>query len=90
VAKPFNNLKSTKIGYTDKLTFGKFIGCRVCDIIEDQYEYLIFIEKGGFIKYDNFVTEKIKQVAGFELEKVHYEQEIRPWVSEDWDDDIPF
>lgn len=90
MSKPFNKIKSTVLGYTDKLTFGKFKNCRICDILAEEYEYLIFLEKEGYVKYNIYLTEKIKQVAGFELEKVHYEQEIRPWVSGDWDDDIPF
>lgn len=94
MAKAFKDIKSTLLGYTDKLPFGKYKGCRICDIIEDETSYLIFLEKGGYIKYDTFITEKIKQIAGFELDKVHYQQEILPYIKE-YDnygdfDDIPF
>lgn len=91
MSKPFNQIKSTLLGMEDKLTFGKFKDCRICDIIEDNYEYLIFLEKEGYAKYNVYLTEKIKQIAGFELEKVHYQQEIIPYLMDDsWDDDIPF
>lgn len=63
----------------DKLTFGKFKDCRICDIVDDNYEYLIFLEKEGYVKYNIYLTEKIKQIAGFEREKAHYEQEEAPW-----------
>jgi len=69
----------------DKLTFGKFKDCRICDIINEDYEYLIFLEKGGYVKYNIDLTEKIKQIAGFELEKAHYEEEIAPYL-----EDVPF
>ncbi len=90
MSKPFFKIKSTTLGLEDILTFGKYKGCRICDIIDDETSYLIFLEKGGYVKYNIDLTEKIKQIAGFELEKVHYQQEIHPWIAEDWDDDIPF
>lgn len=89
MSKPFSQLKSTLLGYTDKLPFGKFKDCRICDILDEEYEYLIFLEKDGYVKYNNDLIERIKQKAGFELEKVHYQQEILPYLTDDYDD-IPF
>lgn len=94
MSKPFSQIKSILLGMEDKLTFGKFKDCRICDIVDDNYEYLIFLEKGGYVKYNTYLTEKIKQIAGFELEKVHYEQEVLPYLVE-YDnpgtyDDVPF
>lgn len=83
MAKAFKDIKSTTLGLEDILTFGKYKGCRICDIIEDETSYLIFLEKEGYVKYNRDLTEKIKQIAGFELEKVHYEQEILPYLEED-------
>lgn len=91
MSKPFSQIKSTLLGPEDILTFGKYKGCRICDILNDNYEYLIFLEKEGYVKYNRYLTEKIQQVAGFELEKVHYAEEIAPYLLADWDeDDIPF
>ena len=54
MAKTFGNLKSNKLDMLDKLTMGKFAGCRICDIIADDFEYLIWLNKQGFV---NFTTE---------------------------------
>ena len=89
MSKAFKDTKSSILGYTDKLTFGKFKDCRICDILDEEYEYLIFLEKDGYVKYNNDLIERIKQKAGFELEKVHYQQEILPYLTDDYDD-IPF
>lgn len=88
MAKTFSKLKSPLLGLTDLLTFGKLNGCRVCDVIEDQYEYLIWAEKQGLVKFQQNVIAKIKKQAGFEDEKRHYEEEVQPWLDEL--EDIPF
>lgn len=49
----------------DKLTFGKLKDCRVCDVIQDHYEYLIWCEKQGFAKYTKEVTDCILEQAQF-------------------------
>ena len=36
-------LISTKLDMLDKLTIGKFAGFRICDIIADDFEYLIWL-----------------------------------------------
>lgn len=41
MAKTFLSLKDPKLGGLDILTFGKLKGCRVCDVIQDHYNYLI-------------------------------------------------
>lgn len=89
MSKPFCKIKSTVLGLEDILTFGKYKGCRICDLIEDETSYLIFLEKDGYVKYNNDLIERIKQKAGFELEKVYYQQEILPYLIDDYDD-IPF
>jgi hypothetical protein len=45
MAKTFGSLKSNKLDMMDKLTIGKFAGCRICDIIADDFEYLIWLNK---------------------------------------------
>lgn len=65
MAKAFSNLKDPKLGLTDKLTFGKLRDCRICDVVQDHYEYLIWAEKQGFVKYQTEVVELIQEQASF-------------------------
>lgn len=87
MSKAFKDTKSTELGFEDKLTFGKFKDCRICDIINEEYDYLIFLEKEGYVKYNIYLIEKIKQVAGFELDRVDYTNEVEPFLSDF--EDIP-
>jgi hypothetical protein len=102
----FSKLKDPKLLMTDKLTFGKLSGCRVCDVIQDHYEYLIWCEKQGFVKFSQEVTDCILEQANFEkwvapdehtsqddVSKQHdfYEVVTRGASYEaSWEDDIPF
>lgn len=106
MALNFKNLRDPKLGLTDKLTFGKFKDCRLCDIIEDHYEYLIWAEKQGYVKFQQDVTNLILEQANFEkwvkpteLETTdtylkrnlgHYSSYSRDYVFSDMEDDIPF
>lgn len=62
----FKNIKDPKLGLTDVISFGKLKGCRVCDVIEDYYEYLIWAEKQGYLKFQAIVIEVIQDAAKFE------------------------
>ena len=66
MALNFKNLKDPKLGMLDKITFGKLKDCRVCDVIQDHYEYLIWAEKQGYVKYQQIVIETIHEHANFE------------------------
>lgn len=66
MAITFKNIKDPKLGLTDVITFGKLKGCRVCDVIEDYHEYLIWAEKQGYIKLQAIVIECIQDAAKFE------------------------
>lgn len=75
----------------DKIAFGKLRDCRVCDCIQDHYEYLIWAEKAGYIKFQPIVVETLQEHAGYKAQQVHYEQEIKPWIEPDvQEDDVPF
>jgi uncharacterized protein (DUF3820 family) len=89
MAKPFAQIKTTELSLTDKLTIGKFRGCRLCDIVEDEYEYLIWLEKSGMVKYSKEVIAKIHKIANFVEAKVHYQNEVKPYLDEDTDD-VPY
>ena len=106
MAITFKQLKSPLLAPTDQIPVGKFKGCRVCDVIEDNYEYLIWADKQGLLKYSAIVMESILEIANFEKQKSHYTEEIEPYLDENpftkelkeidgrleflSDDDIPF
>ena len=102
MAISFTKIKNPKLGLTDKLTFGKLAGCRICDVAQDHYEYLIWAEKQGFVKFQAEVVELIQEQASFAAWKIHEEQEVKPWFEDDLlkreremirsilDDDVPF
>ena len=85
---------------TDKILVGKLSGCRVCDVIQDHYEYLIWADKSGLMKFTKIVVETIQEHAGFKRQQRHYEEEIAPYLKESVDmvkstyevfeDDVPF
>ena len=97
----FTKLKDPKLGMLDKFTFGKLKDCRVCDVIEDHYEYLIWAEKQGYVKFQEIVVETIKEAAHFAKWETVEEhdlqddvqdvcQQIRPQYFSDMEEDVPF
>lgn len=102
MAISFNKLKDPKLGLLDKLTFGKLKDCRVCDVIQDHYDYLIWAEKEGYVKFQQIVIETIQETANFAKWEAPTEPEKTDaylkkasrggYVFDDfdWDDDIPF
>jgi len=97
----FRNLKSPVLNLEDKITVGKLQGCRVCDVIQDHYEYLIWADKAGLMKFSKIVVETIQEHAGYKNQQRHYQEEVRPWEKDDYDesefdiqlidlDDVPF
>ena len=82
----FKSLKSPLLGLHDQVPIGKLKGCRICDVVQDHYEYLIWAEKQGLVKYQPAVIKTIQEAAGFALQEQHYEEEIKPWL----DEDVPF
>lgn len=83
MAKSFSSLKDPKLGMLDKFTFGKLKDCRVCDVIPDFYDYLIWAEKSGYVKYQPEVIAAIQTAADFSKCEAPVEDE---YVEED----IPF
>ena len=102
MALQFNKLKNPKLGLTDTITFGKLKGCRICDVAQDHYEYLIWAEKSGYVKFQPEAIELIQEQASFAKWQIHIEEEIKPWLEDDLikreremirsilDDDVPF
>jgi uncharacterized protein (DUF3820 family) len=86
MAKTFGNLKSNKLDMLDKLTMGKFAGCRICDIIADDFEYLIWLNKQGFANFTTPVMTDLLARSGFKEAEEYYQNEVAPWK----DEDVPF
>lgn len=98
MAIKFNKLRDPRLGLTDKLTFGKLAGCRICDVAQDHYEYLIWAEKSGYVKYQPEVVALIQEQASFARWEIHQAEEIDPY-KDDFnlpkplvfdEDDVPF
>lgn len=81
MAIKFNNIKNPKLGLTDTLSFGKLKGCRVCDVAQDHYEYLIWAEKAGYVKFQTEAIELIQEQASFARWKIHEAEEVAPYVT---------
>lgn len=82
MAITFKQLKSPLLAPTDQISIGKFKGCRVCDVIEDNYEYLMWAEKQGLMKFSAETVEIIQEVAHFAKQKTHYTEEVEPYLDE--------
>ena len=97
---PFSKARDPKLGLLDKLTFGKFKDCRLCDIIQDHYEYLIWANKQGYVQYQQEVTDLIEEQANFKrwegVDEHNSQDDIKDVyekitrIDYDWEDDIPF
>jgi len=94
MAISFGKLKDPKLGLTDKLTFGKLNGCRICDVAQDHYEYLIWAERQGYVKYQQEVIDLIHEQASFAKWKIYQEEEVDPYMEPHFpvlfEEDIPF
>jgi len=98
MALQFKNLKSPLLDMTDKIMVGKLSGCRVCDVIQDHYEYLIWAHKCGMLHFSKIVVETIAEHAGYKSQQVHYAEEVAPYLepAKEHDyieidlDDLPF
>ena len=86
MAKSFGSLKSHKLDMLDKLTVGKFAGCRICDIIADDFDYLIWLNKQGMANFTTPVMNDLLARAGFREAEEYYKNEVEPWK----DEDVPF
>jgi hypothetical protein len=97
---PFSKARDPKLGLTDKLTFGKLKDCRLCDVIQDHYEYLIWANKQGYVQFQKEVTDLIEEQAHFKrwegVDEGNSQDDIRDVyekitrIDYDWEDDVPF
>jgi hypothetical protein len=93
----FNKLKDPKLNLLDKFTFGKFQMCRVCDILQEDYDYVLWLNDKNPQLFSTEVITEAKQLKQEAVQKQHYEEEDKPFENanpyftlDDWDDDIPF
>jgi hypothetical protein len=97
---PFSRARDPKLGLLDKITFGKLKDCRVCDVVQDHYEYLIWANKQGYIQFQKEVTDLIEEQARFERWEGVEEKESQDDVVKDtydkfmgfsdMEEDVPF
>lgn len=80
MAISFTKIKNPKLGITDTITFGKLAGCRVCDVAQDHYEYLIWAEKQGYVKFQPEAIELIQEQASFARWQIHQAEEVAPYM----------
>lgn len=95
MAKSFSSLKDPRLGLKDILPIGKFKGCRVCDIIKDDWEYLKWMQTNTSVKFQTDVLEEITAAWDTWSCETHYQEEVAPYISTNqWfmndDEDIPF
>lgn len=84
MAKAFTQLKNPQLAPTDKLQLGKFKGCRVCDIADTEYDYLIWLERNGYVHYSKETIALIHKHARFQEAERHRREEVNPYISQDY------
>jgi hypothetical protein len=96
MAIQFNKLKSPRLSLLDRLPFGKFQDCRVCDIVPENYEYVLWLHNKSPQLFTKEVVDSAQTFKREAASEQHQREEIdpylksvSPWLS-DWDDDIPF
>lgn len=88
MAKAFAQLKISKLAPTDKLTFGKYAGCRVCDVWDD-YEYFLWLDKSNPCLFSQKCKDNFKAAEKMFLAERHYREEVDPYINQSFDD-VPF
>jgi hypothetical protein len=83
----FKNLKSASLAPTDKITKGKYLDCRVCDVVDD-FHYLLWAHSNGVFLLSKESMQLVQAKKDKYEAEIHYEQEIKPY--EDLYDDVPY
>ncbi len=93
MAKTFTSIKNPALQLTDQLPFGKFKGCRICDILEDDWEYLKWMKQNTSINFSRPVLDSITARFSAWADETHYNEEVAPYLNNDADidpEDVPF
>ena len=89
MAIAFKKLNKILLAPTDKLTIGKFSGCRVCDIAPDQYEYLMWMQKNNIVQLSKESLALVQKYAAAVAQARYQAEEVDPYLNQDFDD-VPF
>ena len=105
MAKSFSSIKKD-LGLLDFLPIGKYKQCRVDSIIEQDSDYLIYMDKEKILKFAPEVIERLMKkfcTDSIEIKTTRYYPDSFDMVNgqdmaspsawqtdEEWDDDIPF
>lgn len=91
MAKAFAQLKNPALAPTDQIPLGKLKGCRVCDVVSTEYDYLIWLDRNKYVTYTEDSIKLIKKHAGYAEAVRHYEEEVAPYLEDvpDFDDPKP-
>lgn len=94
MAKSFKTLKDPKLHLLDMITIGKYKGCRVDSIVEQDHEYLIYMDKEKILSFSPEVLDKLKNKFSINNIEVHIPNDMKygnRYYLDDFDyDDIPF
>lgn len=81
----FSKISDDRLGLYDKFNFGKYVNCRVIDVLDD-FNYIHYMQSRAKWFKPEVMTEADKRRAKYEAER-HYIEEIKPF--EDFDD-VPY
>lgn len=87
--KPFKSLSDAILDLEDILPYGKYKNCRVIDIVMMDHKYISYLQSksGLFSKKVQRLAEEQKVK---EEEKLHYENEIKPFLDDFDFEDVPY
>lgn len=78
--------KPTQLGLQSVLPRGRLAGCRICDVISDDYEYLDWMNRNGYLRLDQTVLAKIQSLKAEADAEEYYQNEVAPWSQDDFGD----
>jgi hypothetical protein len=88
MAIKFNEVR-TKLGLDDVITFGKYVGCTVEDIIKDSPDYIEWLIKEGKQFYPSVLDELHLYKAKYKKQSIIEDLRYLPNI-EDWFYDVPY
>lgn len=88
MAKAFTQLKNPKLVPVSKLDFGKYNGCRLCDVWDD-YEYFIWLHNKNPHRFSQACVDKFYAFRDRVDRERHQREEVDPYLTQDFDD-VPF
>lgn len=93
MAKAFGKLTPHKLSLKDTITVGKYANCRVCDIINEDWAYILYMQsKAGWFNNDViYRANELKQEADASYEEDNNRAILNssPWGFAEFDD-VPF